>query len=984
MKSNISKYIKILFLSLIIIGSIFAGALASSVLEVIKETPPVDFSGISDSLGKTSIILDSEGNLIEELQSVDYREIKPIEEIPQHVQDAFIAVEDERFYKHNGIDLIGIARSAIDNILAGGIVRGGSTITQQLVKDLYLNDERTLDRKIKEAYIAIKMDSALTKEEILEIYLNRIFLGQNSYGVQAAAKTYFSKDIKDLSLAEAAALASLPKAPSELALYNSVPADSISEEDQIIEEVIINGDKYFAVYNPSYKDRQSFILDKLLELEKITAEEYAQASNQDILASLDPPDRQNQNTSSFVTGLIKKQVASDLMDKFNLSEDDALDMLYNGGLQITTTIDSAMQEGLTSEFESFIDTVAQGTDEYGSSTRFMNLKLDGDANILNQADEILYFDKANIYDEDNDIYLANDSYEFTDQGLRITHPALSYAEGSIIVKPFYTTGQGNLRTHEATSISLPVEDIQEAGEDGILVSKAFLESNESFYLENESGLFLSNKYFNIDEDGIIQPQSSVVVIDHSKGHIKAVIGGRETSRGLNRAYETLRQPGSTIKPLAVYLPNLDNNMTLATPIDDLPRKDEKGDLWPINWYGEYRGLTSLRASLETSSNVNAVNALEEVGLGVSKEYLAKLGLINEDHPENDHFITKSEDPNANDENTAAMALGAMNYGFTNLEMTGAYAAIANKGTYIEPTSYSQVTDRNGRVILENENQVEEVVDEQTAFLLQDAMRSAATMGVAANAQVQGYSVAGKTGTSGTENLDIDSWYIGYTPYYTVGVWMGADNQQLKINSISGITTALFSQVQSYILQGQPAKEFIIPSGIVELEVCNQSGKLPSDSCWQDHRGTIITEYFKEGNEPTTQCDTHVYLSINSSDGLLATDNTPRYNRVQKLFIQPKKEFNPKDFGGLVPTDYPMRAPTEYSQQKGFVDNIIDSIFGEDQTETDLTETQTEPPAEPPASPPVETEPNYQTEPSATENPNQLETEIVLPLETEGN
>src|SRR5699024_5507722 len=147
------------------------------------------------------------------------------------------------------IDIIGIGRSFIDNILAGGIVRGGSTITQQLARDLYLNDETTLDRKIKEAYIALKMNEALTKDEILEIYLNRIFLGQNSYGIQSASQTYFSKDVSELTIGEAAALASLPQAPSEYALYNTLPPESIDDSSLIIEEVEINDEKYFAVYN---------------------------------------------------------------------------------------------------------------------------------------------------------------------------------------------------------------------------------------------------------------------------------------------------------------------------------------------------------------------------------------------------------------------------------------------------------------------------------------------------------------------------------------------------------------------------------------------------------------------------------------------------------------------------------------------------------------------------------------------------------------
>lgn len=976
MKKKLFTYIKSFIVLVLILGVIFGGAMASSIFKVMEDTPPVDFSGISESLGESSTIIDDKGNVIEELKSLDYREVKPISEIPDHVVKAFVAVEDERFYDHQGVDIIGIGRSLLDNILAGGIVRGGSTITQQLARDLYLNDEKTLERKIKEAYIALKMDHALTKDEVLEIYLNRIFLGQNSYGVQQAAKTYFSKDVEELTIAEASALAALPQAPSQYALYNSIPADSIGPDDEVIEEVILNEEKYFAVYNPAFEDRQSYVLDKMLELGYISKAQYEEAKGVEIKAEINPQERLDKSQTSFLTELIKNQVARDLKSKFSLTEDEAMEMLYNGGLKITSSIDSQMQEGLTSEFENFV-LKAASHDPGGFGTRFMNLKFDDDSNILNTNDEIIYYEKYNIFDDDNDVFLNKDMYKLDESGLHINHPAIDGQEGSLILAPFYTVRDRNLRTHEATRLSIGPDDLKREG-DGLLISKAFLDANDNFYMENENGLFISHNYYNMDQDGTIQPQSSVVVMDHTNGQIKALIGGRETTKGLNRAYQTVRQPGSTMKPIAVYMPALDNGMTLASPIDDLPRMSGE-KLWPTNWYGEYRGLTSLRISLETSSNVNAVNTLEMVGIDKSKTYLEKMGLINKEEPDKDSFITVAENPEVNDENTGSMALGAMNYGFSNLDMTAAFATIANKGRYIDPICYTEVLDRNGRTILRGESNENQVVDAETAYLVQDAMRTASFRGVATNAQIDGFDVAGKTGTSGTEDLDLDSWYIGSTPYYTVGVWMGPDNQQLKINSISAVTTSIWREVNEYILKDKTPKTFERPSGIVEMEVCNQSGKLPTYLCRQDYRGTIITEIFKKGTEPKTECTTHVMLSINTNDGLLATDKTPGYARADKLFIQPEKEFNPDDFGGLVPTDWDFRAPTAYTNQKSFINEVLDSILGEDDEESEeeseeVTETERPEPERTEPNPPTETEPPERTEPDPEPAPEESENE----------
>ncbi|MDO5717995.1 MAG: transglycosylase domain-containing protein, partial [Tissierellia bacterium] len=910
-KFFIGKYIKIVILIILIMSAIFVGSVGASVVAVMKDSPNVDLSKISEALSENSSIVDESGELLEQIETIEYREVKSINDIPKYVRDAFVAVEDERFYNHMGIDLIGIGKSVIDNISAGGIVRGGSTITQQLARDLYLNDEKSLDRKIKEAYIAMKMNKSLEKDEVLEIYLNRVFLGQNAYGVQAAANTYFSKDLSDLTIAEAAALATIPKAPTEYSLYFTVrPEDA--EEKRVLGEINLNGEKYFAVYNSFFEDRQKYVLSKMRELDFISQEEYENAIAEDIASALNPPERRMSDISSYFTSVVKSQVVSKLIEKYSLTKEQAQDKLYNGGLEITATIDLKMQRELEEIYENFTNAVLGSSEEEGSEVNFINWQVSESGDIVSADDNILYYSRNNLIDEDNNLFFNPGEYEYIDGDLYIQQSKIRYAESGIIIKPFYTvTENKDLKTHAATSIAMATEDIVNSDDGRLIIKASYLADNPEFIIQDGDQLKIKNDFYSIDEEGTYQPQSSTVVIDHKTGHIKAIIGGRGQSGQsiLNRAYNSVRQPGSTMKPLAVYAPALDNGYTLASPIDDLPHYNDQKELWPVNWYGNYRGIMTLRKSIEVSANVNAVKTLEKIGLEKSKNYLAKFGLINNLHPEMDNFISKQEDPYTNDENTAAMALGGMTYGVTNVDLTAAYAAIANKGTYIEPLSFSKVTDRKGNIILENEPNTEEVIGEDVAFLLQDALRTTTLQGIAENAQVEGFEIAGKTGTSGTATENQDSWFMGFSPYYTVGVWMGCDDAQLKLKEVSIYSTKLWSTINTKILEGKESISFKKPSNIVEVEVCTVSGKLPTDACRADYRDVVQKEYFVKGTEPKKECDVHVWKTVDRNDGLLITERTPESERVTRSFITRIDKYDPEKNNFIYPEDWDMMAPT---------------------------------------------------------------------------
>jgi len=288
-KLDRKKKLKIFFISIFLLGVTALGAVGGIVLGIAKDAPEINPSNINSLLTQTSVILDQDGNLIEKIQTEEYRTVVSINKIPKHLKDAFISIEDERFEKHIGVDVIGIVKSAIDNIRAGEIVRGGSTITQQLARNLYLTLDQNWTRKIQEAYLALQIERELSKDQILEAYLNRIFLGQGAYGVQEAAQTYFSKDVQDLTLAESAVLAGIVQSPSRYALYQTVKPENLDIEKHIpVGEVEILGEKYIAVFNQRAIDRQRVVLRKMLELGKITEEEYKQALNEDIKSQINP------------------------------------------------------------------------------------------------------------------------------------------------------------------------------------------------------------------------------------------------------------------------------------------------------------------------------------------------------------------------------------------------------------------------------------------------------------------------------------------------------------------------------------------------------------------------------------------------------------------------------------------------------------------------------------------------------------------------
>src|SRR6056297_166921 len=342
--------IKMVLIILVIIIFVGAGASIGIITATVRSAPDIDPTNILSMLSESSVILDEEGNEIEVVQSTIDREIISLDNLPDHLKNAFIAIEDHRFEDHFGIDIRRIVGSMIHNIQARDLTaQGASTITQQLARNLYLDkDDSVLDayeRKLKEMYLAIELERALSKDQILEYYLKTIPLGQSSFGIQAASDTYFSKEAIDLNIAESALLAGVPKADTRYAPYtrvNVADATNIPTED-IVGYVNISGTRYACVYNQDAVDRQEIVLARMHDLGYIDDSEYESALNYNIKENLSPGQKSNTEITSYFTDYVRSEVIKDLVKEYGYTYEQAENIIFTGGLKIYSTIDMSIR-----------------------------------------------------------------------------------------------------------------------------------------------------------------------------------------------------------------------------------------------------------------------------------------------------------------------------------------------------------------------------------------------------------------------------------------------------------------------------------------------------------------------------------------------------------------------------------------------------------------------------------------------------------------
>lgn len=757
------KALIICFLLLIVIG---AAGIGIYVKKVIDNTPEVTAKDIMPQ-GYTTNIVDSNGTLLEQLKDSDSNRVyKKYDEISPYMGKAFVAIEDERFYKHNGIDIQGIIRAGVNGVAHGfHFTEGASTLTQQLIKNNifpnFINESKyqRIERKIQEQYLALKIEKEMSKEEILEAYMNTINLGQGCLGVQTAAQRYFNKDAKDLTLSECAVIAAITQSPSNLN----------------------------PVSNPENNaKRREKVLKNMKEQGFITKDEYDEAMADNVYDRISET-ASNTTTSKpytyFIDAVIN-QVVDDLVTEKSYTETQAYNLLYSGGLTINVTQDADIQAICDDEVANVGDYL-NGDTEYGLDYALTIHRADGSSENYSKEQLASYIQTEWGYDT----------------------PLLYGSE--------------------------------EAAQEAIDAFKSTLNINEADGDTVDERIELSP-----------QPQTSVVVMDQYTGQVKAIVGGRgekNSSLSLNRATDSARQPGSCFKILAAYAPALnEGKITLATTIDDEEYEYKNGQS-VNNWDKKYIGPTRVRYGIEHSMNVLAVKTLTDyVGETESYDYLLDFG-----------FTTLTED----DKYSQAKALGGITNGVYNIEMTAAYAAIANGGTYMKPILYTQVLDHEGNVLLDNTTpETHEVLKDSTAYLLTSAMEDVVNGagGTGGSARLSNMPVAAKTGTS-QESRDL--WISAFTPYYTASVWGGYDEyktmDRLSQNWHQKLWRNIMERIQD--TKGLEYKDFEIPSSVEEKTVCTETGLLAASSC------PAITEYFSKDNAPTKSCSGHYVAPSEDSE-----------------------------------------------------------------------------------------------------------------------
>lgn len=915
---TLKKLLVITLMTVLISLTLFAGSVGLAFVNILTTAPEIDPYSINSGFEETSLIFDKDKNLLEKVETAEYRTFVKLNKVPQYLKDAFISIEDERFYEHPGVDPKGILSSLYENFKAGGVVRGASTITQQLIKNTFLSNEQTLTRKLKEIYLALNLETKLSKDQILESYLNMISLGQNSYGVQEASRTYFSKNVDEINIAQAALLAGIVKGPNIYQPFYRVSPLKFDEATmRKIGETEILGEKYILVFNTKSVQRQKVILKKMLELGKINKAEYDEAINFDVVASLKPSAKKETEITSYATDYVKNQVVEDLMEKYQITKQKAQERLFTGGLRIYSTIDTKVQKDLDEVNRNFNGILLGDLKRY-KAPLLVDRNLDKAGNIVDKDGNLVYYKKENLLTDDGYLFIPKGEFSINANGdLAITSSRILAYKKSTDIQDYYTIdGAKNLLTHRVGGLAVPDAYYLRQARHSLIIKAEFFEKNDKFYKVNETGnLFINPEYFYNNKTGLVQPQSATVIMDYKTGHIVAMIGGRDVkgSRILNRATDTARQPGSSMKPLAVYLPALDNGFTAASPILDIPMITADGKVWPNNVYTGFKGITTLRESLIYSINVSSARTLKKIGIPTSIKYLKKLGIINEENPSKDNFVQSSENKTHNDENLASLALGGMTKGVSPLDMTAAYSAIANDGVYNEPIIYTKVLDKDGNIVLEKEAKQRRVVSPQIAYVMKDILRSTAYEHTGKNAIIKGQASAGKTGTT---DYNADFWFVGFTNYYAAATWMGNDSPKITITQNSWLAAKLWGHIMTKIHQDKESKpQFAQPDGIVKAYVCTKSGKKPNQFCSSDPRGVVREEIFAKGTEPTETCKVHVALEVNSSNNKLATEFTPEELKITKVFTALNPAYKPSEHNGILPKDYSYYPPVQSDTQE---------------------------------------------------------------------
>ncbi|WP_299736831.1 penicillin-binding protein 1A [uncultured Roseobacter sp.] len=797
-----------------------------------------------------SRIYSGQGQIIDEFAK-ERRLFAPAETIPDLVKQAFISAEDKNFYQHDGYDLRGIGAAAVDAVRSRGQdVRGASTITQQVMKNFLLSGDRRAERKIKEIILAARLEETLSKERILELYLNEIFLGQNSYGVAAASQTYFNKPLSSLAPHEAAFLASLPKAPSD---YHPV-----RQKDRLL-------------------GRRNFVLKEMMENGYITQDVLLKELNEPLRSV------QNGDFESFKAELPPRDYFTDEIRR-QLTEDFGEGEFFTGGLTVRATIDQEMQpiaatalrraledydrkQGIWREAKIKIDPARLETEEdwraaLGETKMARDIDLDGP-----------WYPAVVLSVGSNDARIGIEGVAEDDDGHFIAANDVTWA--------------------------------RKRAEDGTVGSKAKVAGDLL-----EVGDVVHVRAMTSDEDGtfvrwtlrqVPQVQGGFVAMDVNTGRVISMQGGFSYQASVfNRATQAKRQPGSSFKPF-VYAAALDSGYSPATIVVDAPIEvNTPQGLWrPRNSSREFYGPTPLRTGIERSRNLMTIRLAQQIGMDVVADYAERFGVY-------DNMGTFLANSLGSEETTLYQMVAAYAM-FAN----GGERVQPTLVDRVQDRYGKTIYRHDDRLCYDCElasldtglapniiSNREQVMDAVTAYQLTSMMRGVVDRGTASRTVNLPVPTAGKTGTT---NDAKDVWFIGFTSNIVAGCYIGYDQPRGLGRGASGggMCGPVFQSFMEEATKKYGGGPFTVPPGGRFIKIDRFTGARLSPEAIGE---AVVAEYFREGEQPI--------FGITYDGGFAMGQNLPLFEEVARQTQQvttstgetttvgPKADFGTLSSGGL--------------------------------------------------------------------------------------
>lgn len=755
----------------------------------------------------------TDGSLVAEYAR-ERRLYLPIQAVPKRVIHAFLSAEDKNFYEHGGLDFNGMARAGalyIQNYGTGRRPQGASTITQQVAKNFLLTNEVSFTRKIKEALLAMKIERAYTKDKILELYLNEIYLGFSAYGIAAASLLYFDKSVHELTVAEAAYLAALPKAPSSLHPFRQ---------------------------RERATERRNYVIDRMVENGYVKAEEGDKAKKEPLAVTARPT-----GSHIFAAEYFAEEVRREIYDRYGEKK------LYEGGLSVRATLDPKLQ-ALARKV------LADGLTKYDEAQGYrgpvQKLDITGDWGLKLAEVKAL-----------SDIgWKMAVVLETSDQSARIGFQPPREPGGAIVrerrigIVPiegvkWAKAASGSARGRVPTKVSQVLEPGDVIYVEPLAAKDAQQEQNAQYRLRQ-----------------IPEISGAITVMDPRTGRVLALVGGFSFDQSqFNRATQALRQPGSSFKPF-VYAAALDNGYTPSTVVMDSPIEIDQGPglgVWrPENYSaGKYYGPQTLRFGIEHSRNVMTVRLAQDVGMPLIAEYAKRFGVYDDLPPYLSFALGAGE--------TTTLRMTAAYSMFANggrrikptlidrIQDRYGHTIYKHDQRECRGCDAERWSNQPEPILVDKR---EQVIDPMTAYQITSMMEGVVQRGTATIVREVGKPVAGKTGTTNDEK---DAWFVGFSPDLAVGVYLGFDKPKPMGRGATGghLAAPIVRDFLKVALADRPAVPFRVPAGIKLIRIDPKSGMRAGPGSER-----VILEAFKPGTAPP---DSYSVVGYDGGGGSYSTN-----------------------------------------------------------------------------------------------------------------